>query len=619
MSAGTVFNFGKHRGKTFQEVVEKNRGYAQWCLEQKNLRSQLRDFAAYVRKSGIDVSASQAVSQASHYSQLDAVEKVPQSQADGGLLGLAAAPSCDDATQPHSSWHSIKPQAGSSVVQNERISAAADASCGQKSGEAGGIHSGLGTTSSDAAQPNSIQSMGISRPPNNDCIRPQGESMFTTGPLACSHATVAPATNPACKAEPSKEPEPPFPQMGAQMMATTGIQLAAPQPAQAETSLPTQAEPLDAQSWSTGDSGLDAFLRDAVDPANLTKLASVSAIRRTAVAKLLQARIASVKNPPAYITKVIETAVQGEPEQRQSQDTAATQPLAACTNDSSQPRDPMTPQRLPSGTMMSPDQAVAQQQHWRQQQQQLQSQQGQPLTSQVPSWVTPELVVASQQIPSQQSAMFQPVAAPAQQQGVWAMTSQADAAQAGTQMTVPPSMPMQPGTWACMPTQQMVSGDALQATPQPAVQLVCMQSQGGGAPGMMVTQMQGPASQQPGVQWQMTTPWGPRGPCPATMTPEPVPQLTPWQRVLNHLESKGIPFSTVSNCHIDTRRDILKEVFGCREPLLRAQAEMDWMKNKNNAHGTAPRSCADRSRSRDGLMQTVSGGRPAGVSYIMQR
>merc|ERR1719510_1654559 len=110
------------------------------------------------------------------------------------------------------------------------------------------------------------------------------------------------------------------------MMATPGIQLAAP-----------QAESLDAPSWSTGDIGLDAFLRATVDPANLTKLASVSAIRRTAVAKLLQARIASVKNPPAYITKVIETAVQGEPEQRQPsqfQDAAATQPvpLAACTD-----------------------------------------------------------------------------------------------------------------------------------------------------------------------------------------------------------------------------------------------------------------------------------------------
>jgi len=409
------------------------------------------------------------------------------------------------------------------------------------------------------------------------------------------------------------------------MIATPGVQLVAPQAAQAETSLPTQAGPLDASSWSTGDSGLDAFLRETVDLANLTKLSSVSSIRRTAVAKLLQARIASVKNPPAYITKVIETAVQGEPEQRQpsqSQDTTATQPvsIAACTNDSSQPRDPMTPQRLPSGTMMSPDQAVAQQQQQRQQQMQMSQQFGAVAQGQVPPWMMPESTAASQQAASQ----FQPAAALVQQQGAWAcMASQADAAQAGTQMSLPPSMPMQAGAWACMPTQQMVSGDALQATQQPAVQLVCMQSQGGTGPGMMVTQMQGPATdqgpmglQQPGVQWQMATPWGPRGPSPAAMTPEPVPQLTPWQRVLNHLENKGIPFSAVSSCHIDTRRDILKEVFGCREPLLRAQAEMDWMKNKNNANGIAPRSCADRSRSRDGLMTSA---RPAGVSYIMQR
>jgi len=596
MSADTVFTFGKHRGKTFQYVIENNRGYALWCLEQKNLRSQLRDFANYVRKIGVDMSASQAPSQcgASQFSQLDAADKVSQSQADGGLLGLAVAPCSDDATQPHSSLHSIRPQAGNAVAQNGRTPAAADAN-GQKSGEANGVQSGSGTTSSDAVQPQSIQSTGIAAPSNNDGSRPQGEPMTTTGSLACSHANVAPAISPACKAEPSRELLQPVPQVGSQMMATPAMQLSTPQNAQAETS----AEP----PWSTGDAGLDAFLRDAVDPANLMKLASVSALRRTAVAKLLQAKIATVKNPPAYITKVMETAVQGEPE-RQSQDPAG-------ANDSSQPRDPTTPRRLPSGTMMSPDQALAQQQQQQQQQQQWlqmpQQQgapgQGQPMISQVPPWGTQDLA-ASQQAPTQQSAVFQPMVAPAQQpQGAWAcMASQAAAPQAGTQMTLPPATPMQPGAWAGMPTQQMVGGDSLQATQQPTVQqLMCMPSQGQGAPAMMVTQVQGPGQQQPGSQWQMATPWGPRGPCPAAMTPEPVPQLTPWQRVLNHLESKGIPFSTVSSCHIDTRRDILKEVFGCREPLLRAQAEMDWMKNKNNANGTAPRSCADRSRSRDGL------------------
>mmetsp|Transcript_23235 Transcript_23235/g.44564 ORF Transcript_23235/g.44564 Transcript_23235/m.44564 type:complete len:610 (-) Transcript_23235:76-1905(-) len=609
MSADTVFSFGKHRGKTFQYVVENNRGYAAWCLEQKNLRSQLRDFAAYVRKSGLDLSSSQAASQASQFSQFDAMDKVPQSQTDGGLLGLAVAPCSDDATQPHSSLHSSRPQAATtSMVQNS----------GQKSGEAGGYQPGPGTTSSDATQPNTAQSMGSLRPPSSDCARPGGES---TSPFSGSHATAACSTSPACKAEPPKEPVQPFPHMGANLNTSLGTQPAATPTAQAETSLPTQAEPADASVWSTGDDALDAFLRATVDPANLTKLASVSAIRRTAVAKLLQARIASVKNPPAYITKVIDTAVQGEPEQRQP---------SQC-QDSSQPRDPTTPQRLPSGTILSPDQAVAQQQ---QQQQQQQSQawtqipqqqgatgQGQFVASQVPPWVVTQ---ESQQGPLQQSAMFQPATAPAQQQGAWAcMASQGAVPQPGTQMTSPQSLPMQPGAWACMPTQQTVSGDALQATQQPAAQVVCMPSQGGCTPGMMVTQMQGPATeqgpmmvqQQPGGQWQAVTPWGPRGPCPAAMTPEPVPQLTPWQRVLNHLESKGIPFSTVSSCHIDTRRDILKEVFGCREPLLRAQAEMDWMKNKGNAHGTAPQSCK---RSRDGLAP-MAPGRAAGVSYIMQR
>merc|ERR1740121_3485625 len=66
-----------------------------------------------------------------------------------------------------------------------------------------------------------------------------------------------------------------------------------------------------------------------------------------------------------------------------------------------------------------------------------------------------------------------------------------------------------------------------------------------------------------------------------------VPQMTPWQRVLAYLESQGISFQTIASCHFDTRRDVLKQVFLPKESLLRAQAEVDWMKAKANAAGTS--------------------------------
>mmetsp|Transcript_31415 Transcript_31415/g.86488 ORF Transcript_31415/g.86488 Transcript_31415/m.86488 type:complete len:209 (-) Transcript_31415:175-801(-) len=142
-------------------------------------------------------------------------------------------------------------------------------------------------------------------------------------------------------------------------------------------------------------------------------------------------------------------------------------------------------------------------------------------------------------------------------------------------------------------------------------------------------QQQQPVSQQwactPGQQHMFPTqgqmvmqqpgPWAMQAMAPAE------PQMSPWARVLAHLESKGIAFADIKACHIDTRRDILKEVF-LKEPLARAQAEMEWMKAKSNAIGTgASRPVRARSRSRDRMSQATPGMRPcapgSGLSYIM--
>mmetsp|Transcript_84941 Transcript_84941/g.263849 ORF Transcript_84941/g.263849 Transcript_84941/m.263849 type:complete len:182 (-) Transcript_84941:138-683(-) len=120
-------------------------------------------------------------------------------------------------------------------------------------------------------------------------------------------------------------------------------------------------------------------------------------------------------------------------------------------------------------------------------------------------------------------------------------------------------------------------------------------------PGAMVMQQPGQMAMQTCPQVMMQC-----------MPMEAAPQLSPWARVLNHFESKGIAFADIKACHLDTRRDILKEVFP-REPLARAQAEMDWMKAKSQAIGTTAQR-RTRSRSRDRISQGAGG-----VSYVMRR
>ena len=63
--------------------------------------------------------------------------------------------------------------------------------------------------------------------------------------------------------------------------------------------------------WSTEDGLLDAFLKETVDTENLLKLETMPVTRRIAVARLLQLRIAQVRDATAYIGKVISTASAG--------------------------------------------------------------------------------------------------------------------------------------------------------------------------------------------------------------------------------------------------------------------------------------------------------------------
>ena len=56
-----------------------------------------------------------------------------------------------------------------------------------------------------------------------------------------------------------------------------------------------------APGWSTDDGSLDAFLRETVDTESLSKLETMPVTRRVAVARLLQSRIAQVRNATAYI------------------------------------------------------------------------------------------------------------------------------------------------------------------------------------------------------------------------------------------------------------------------------------------------------------------------------
>merc|ERR1719414_2054882 len=113
-----------------------------------------------------------------------------------------------------------------------------------------------------------------------------------------------------------------------------------------------------------------------------------------------------------------------------------------------------------------------------------------------------------------------------------------------------PFMPQSPSVQAqgpFMPQSQqvMTQGTVVMAPPQ---QLAYPGMPGQPPQQVMVMQP------QPGMQWVQ----------------QPVaPQMTPWQRVLAHLEKQGIPFQSIASCHFDTRRDILKEVFGPKESLMR--------------------------------------------------
>lgn len=78
-----------------------------------------------------------------------------------------------------------------------------------------------------------------------------------------------------------------------------------------------------------------------------------------------------------------------------------------------------------------------------------------------------------------------------------------------------------------------------------------------------------------------------------------------WARVLEHLDERGIDFETVRDAHHDTRRDILKAVF-FGDPILRAQAETQWLRLRQEKAGQQ----RARSRSRGRKMNW----RPCSIS-----
>lgn len=43
-----VIGFGKHRGSTFRSIVEHDRAYCKWALQQRHPSAQLRDFVEYL-------------------------------------------------------------------------------------------------------------------------------------------------------------------------------------------------------------------------------------------------------------------------------------------------------------------------------------------------------------------------------------------------------------------------------------------------------------------------------------------------------------------------------------------------------------------------------------------
>lgn len=574
--ADTVFNFGKHRGTTFQYVLDNHKGYAAWCLEQKNLRSQLRDFATFVRKSGIDVSSSQSM---------------PCSQAIA-CSQQASCPQLLTCTQP-----AVPEKAPESLVpETQPCNAVSQGVMGRQAfntvnTRGGAEASGAGVQTANGGAVANTTSSVVAAPATNHpfltALQCDSElATFPSGDLA----------RPVFEVQPTVASAPPLVERGFQSQPQMALQT--PEKGQAG-----------APGWSTDDGSLDAFLKETVDIENLSKLETMPVTRRVAVARLLQSRIAQVRNATAYICKVISTAQQDAPDPKSvtSQDPMSSQQTAPFSHGATQPcmsqlplvpQEPTTPRRMPSGLVMSPEPFALQQnpQSWAQLPTQPAASQGPPMPSQQSPWASQQQPMASQSL--------------------------------GTQFACTPSQPVAhqgpPGTqpagaqWACIPSQPVVSQGVVVAQQPGTTWVQTLQ-----APMMAV--------QQPGGQWacvagqpptssmqQPLTPWA-HPACPQVITPEPV-QLSPWGRVLAYLESKGIPFATVSNCHIDTRRDILKEVFRT-EPVLRAQAEMDWMKNKCNAHGqSASRPPRTRSRSRDRFMQMASGARPGGgVSYIMPR
>ena len=127
-----------------------------------------------------------------------------------------------------------------------------------------------------------------------------------------------------------------------------------------------------APGWSTDDGLLDAFLKETVDTENLLKLETMPVTRRIAVARLLQSRIAQVRNATAYICKVISTAQQDAPESQSvtSKDPTSSQQSTPFPHGATQPcmsrlqsapQEPTTPGRMSSGPVMSPEACALQQ------------------------------------------------------------------------------------------------------------------------------------------------------------------------------------------------------------------------------------------------------------------
>ncbi len=49
-----VFTFGKHKGESFRSVFQKDQGYVEWAMAQKNANGGLRDFVEWCRNQNRD-------------------------------------------------------------------------------------------------------------------------------------------------------------------------------------------------------------------------------------------------------------------------------------------------------------------------------------------------------------------------------------------------------------------------------------------------------------------------------------------------------------------------------------------------------------------------------------